>query len=159
VYVVFAVDRFELITAAKIPDGASEQAPREEFRSLPLTGPQIVAAQRPTNASERNQLLFDAVSGGADLAQLPKYYRPYTELATEAAHKAQPLDQLLQHSNTQIRAWLSSILNKMGRTPSSIKFLPLQAPRQNQTVLIDGKTGEILKIIDIDPWDQLAAEP
>lgn len=153
VYVVFATDRFDLVTAAEIPEGASEQAPLEEFRSLPLAGPQLAAAQAPTEAAERNRLLFSAVAGGADLPQLPKYYRPYRELAAEAARKALPLALLMDRS-PEAREMLHVYMEKGKLDPPAIKFLPLRARHRDQAVLVDGSTGDILRIVDIDPWGQ-----
>jgi hypothetical protein len=155
VYMVFATDRFDLVTAAEIPEGEAERAAREEFRSLPLTGPKLVAAQGPTDPAERNKLLFSVLGGGADLPQLPKYYRPYPELAAEAARKALPLDLLMQRS-AETRDQLQAYLDREKRDPSKVKFLPLRAKQHDQTVLVDGSTGDILEIVDIDPWAQPA---
>jgi hypothetical protein len=64
VYLVFAVDRFELVSAPDIPEGESEKAARAEFKSLPLANPRIVAAQMPIDSAERSSLLFSAMSRG-----------------------------------------------------------------------------------------------
>jgi len=44
-------------------------------------------------------------------------------------------------------------LDRVGSDPSRAKFLPLRAPWHDQTVLIDGETGEVLGVVDVDPWD------
>lgn len=151
VYMVFNVDRFDVVSVADIPAGELEKAKREEFRSLPLTGPKVIAAQLPTDIAERNQLLFSSVAGGADLPQLPRYYLPYAELATEAARKASPLDPLLQR-DPQTRATLADYLESHHLDPAKVKFLPLRAKKHDQTVLVDGVTGAVLGIVNVDPW-------
>jgi hypothetical protein len=153
VYMVFVTDRFDLVAAASIPDGELAKARREEFQSLPLTGPKIIAAQRPTDTGERNRLLFSALSGGADLPQIPQYYVPYTEMSAEVVRKAQPLSQLMQRG-TETRDTLTAYLERNKLDSSKVKFLPLRAKQHDQTVLIDNATGEVLGIVNIDPWQQ-----
>jgi hypothetical protein len=151
VYMVFATDRFDLVTAAEIPEGELEKAKREEFKSLPLTGPKIIAAQRPTDRAERNRLLFSALAGGADLPQVPQYYVPYAEMTAEVLRKALPLSQLVERDN-ETRDRLSAYLESQRLDPSTTKFLPLRANKHDQTVLIDSIKGDILGIVNIDPW-------
>jgi hypothetical protein len=153
VYMVFTKDRFHLVSAPDIPTSELKKASRGEFKLLPLTGPKIIAAQEPINTAERTKLLFSAISGGADLPQIPQYYVPYTEMAAEAVRKASPLDQLMQRG-TEIRDTLTAYLERNKLDSSKVKFLPLRAKQHDQTVLIDNATGEVLGIVNIDPWPQ-----
>jgi len=41
-----------------------------------MFGPEWVAAKLPEDIAERNALIFQAIEGGPDLAQLPRYYLP-----------------------------------------------------------------------------------
>jgi hypothetical protein len=153
VYMVFAVDRFDLVAAADIPPEEIVKAKREEFKSLPLTGPKTVAAKQPADINERERILFSAMSGGADLPQIPQYYVPYIEMSAEAVRKALPLSQLMQRG-TEIRDTLTAYLERHKLDSSRVKFLPLRAKQHDQTVLIDNATGEVLGIVNIDPWQQ-----
>lgn len=155
VYMVFAIDRFDLVTAAEIPETELKKARREEFRSLPLAGPRIVAVQNPSDSAERAKILFSAISGGADLPQLPQYYVPYSEMANEAARNALPLDILLQR-DSKTRSKLLAYLEYHKLEQAKLKFLPLQAKQHDQTVLLDSVTGTILDIVNIDPWLKIA---
>jgi hypothetical protein len=152
VYIVFAVDRFNLITAVDIPAGELEKASKE-FRSLPLLKPKIIAAKKPANNSERSKLLFSALTGGADLQQIPQYYRPYAELSAEAAQKAQPLDLLMQH-DAETHNYISSYLSSHQINPSTVKFLPLKGMKRNLTVLVDAVNGDVKGIMDVNPWQR-----
>lgn len=153
VYQVFAVSQFDLVGATDIPEGELEKAVRDEFKSLPVTGPKIIAARMPTDPIERNHLLFSSLRGGADLAQLPRYYVPYAELAPEAARKAKPLDALTQR-DAATRDKLSAYLSSHDLDPAKVKFLPMRAKAHDQTVLVDADTGAVLGIVNIDPWVQ-----
>ncbi|SMF93645.1 hypothetical protein SAMN02949497_0932 [Methylomagnum ishizawai] len=153
IYQVFAVNQFDLVAAVDVPEGELENAIRQEFKSLPLTGPEIIAVQMPTDPAERRKLLFSSVQGGADLAQLPHYYVPYAELAPEAARKAKPLDALTQR-DAATRDKLSAYLSSHDLDPAKVKFLPMRAKAHDQTVLVDADTGAVLGIVNIDPWVQ-----
>jgi hypothetical protein len=151
VYMVFAYDRFDLVTVADIPEGETAKAQREEFKSLPLTGPKTIAAQRPNEREERNKLLFSSVFGGADLAQTPRYYVPYAEMAPEIAKKAKPLSVIMQR-NTEARDTLTRYLEEHRLNQDQVKFLPLRAHKLDQTVLVDADNGQVIEIINLDPW-------
>lgn len=151
VYMVFAYDRFDLVTVADIPEGETAKAQREEFKSLPLTGPKTIAAQRPNDREERNKLLFTSVLGGADLAQTPRYYVPYAEMAPEVAKKAKPLSVIMQRS-AAAHDTLTRYLERQHLNQAQVKFLPLRAHKLDQTVLVDSENGQVIEIINLDPW-------
>jgi len=43
-------------------------------------------------------------------------------------------------------------VKSIGRDEGDLRFLPLRAGKVDLTIVIDGKTGEILKISSIRPW-------
>lgn len=151
VYQVFAVSQFDLVSAADIPEGELEKAVRNEFKSLPLTGPKIIAARMPTDPGERNRLLFSSLSGGGDLAQLPRYYVPYTEMVTEALKSAQPLDTLLRRDPI-IQGKFAAYLSSHNLDAAKVKYLPLHGKFRALTTLLDANTGAVLGIVNVDPW-------
>lgn len=150
VYLVFAVDRFEMVAAVDIAPEDLAKARREEFRSLPLTGPQVVAAQGPTDPAEKSRMLMSALSGGPDLQNLPQYYVHYEAMAAQVRAKAQPLEQAMAKSDAA-RAALSAYVESHRLKPSKVKTLPLRA-RHDQTVLIDAETAAVLGVVDLSPW-------
>jgi hypothetical protein len=151
VYVVFTKDRFDLVSAFEIPQQNLDRASREEYRTLPLMGPQIVAAKQPENAQERESILFSALSGGLDLQHFPKFYVPYAEASGAVVQKGKQLDALLRRDE-KTRRTLTAFLENNNLQPSQVKFLPLRAKIKDQTVLIDGTSAQVVGIVDIDPW-------
>lgn len=151
VYMVFAKDRFELVSAVDIPEGELEKAKLEEFKSLPLTGPQIIGVIGPENPQDREKILFSSISGGADLPQLPEYYVPYSQVIPSVLQRLHPLDQLLV-KNMEARNAVSVLLLKHGLSLAQVKYLPLRAKKHDQTVLVSASDGRVLGIINIDPW-------
>jgi hypothetical protein len=151
VYMVFTVDRFELVSAANISPENLHKARRGQFRSLSLAGPQIIAAKPPADEGEREQLLFSSLSGGDDLQNLPQYYVPYEEMAGAIIRKAKNLDELMQRDELT-RNLLTAYLSNNELQPAAVKFLPLRARMKDQIVLIDNASGNVLGIVDTDPW-------
>jgi hypothetical protein len=151
VYMVFSVDRFEVVYANDVSEDDLSKVNNPAYQSLPLFGPKTVAARLPTDSKERNDILFSAVVGGADVQQMPQYYVPYAELQGAAAQRVQPLTAL--HTlNPDKTALVDSLLAKYTAQKIEVGFVPLKAKVNDLTVVLDTKTGEVLEIVDLLPW-------
>lgn len=147
VYLVFAVDRFVLVRAADLDPDDLAKSKYPEFRSLPLGRPPYIAAVLPSDQKERTELLFSTLGGGKDLELLPRYYVPYEQEIQNALKRAKDVGILLNRDAATTQRFLDS----EGRSPTSVKFLPLRA-RVDAAVLIDAATGTPLGIVKVDPW-------
>jgi hypothetical protein len=47
---------------------------------------------------------------------------------------------------------VDALVKSLGRNEEDLRFLPLRAGKVDLTIVIDAKTGEILKISSIRPW-------
>lgn len=146
VYLVFAVDRFVLVRAADLDPDDLAKATDPQFRRLPLGPPSYIAAVLPRDPKERADLLFSGLAG-KDVELFPKYYAPYEPQAQDAVKRAKDISILEKRDPAAVRSFLDSA----GRSPESVKFLPLRA-RADAAVLIDAVTGEPLGIVKVDPW-------
>lgn len=150
VFLVSTMDRFVLVSAYQISQEDLAAGSTEPFRTLSWTGPRLAAAELPTDAKERSDLIDLALSG-RDIQNLPKYYRSYASSSRNLLTKAQPLEQLRQKSLTEqymVDAWLS----KNHRARASVAWLPLQTRKNDLVMLLDAQTGEPLQALEIDPW-------
>jgi len=151
VYVVFAVDRFELVYANDLTEEKLELVSRDEYKSVPLLGPKWVAARLPEDAEAQNDLLFKAVDGGDDLAQIPQYYLPYTESRDKVVEKSQSLENLKQF-NAQNLDGYNEIISRYSPDLSDYGYLPLQANSMDLVVVIDKESAEVLDVVELKPW-------
>lgn len=146
VFVVFAVDRFNVISAQEVDFSQA----RPPFDHLSWTGPVLVAAQLPVGAAAQ-ALLFSAAMGGADVQNLARYYRPYAEQALAAVAKARPLADLASRhpeSADEIREFL-----KRHALPEELAvYLPLSARLRSMAMVLDRRSGAVLGALPIDPW-------
>ncbi len=151
VYVVFNVDRFDVVAANDlVPDDWQALAP-DEFRTLPLTGPRLIAADLPSDPKEQEQLLFSAVGAGLDLANFPQYYVHYEERTAAAIARAKPLAEL-REKRPDSEADLARAVEAFGQGSEHLAFLPVRARKQDLTAIIDRRNGNVVKVLPIDPW-------
>ncbi len=146
VYILFAVDRFNLVSAKDLDPADVAKATLPEFTRLPLGQPSYIAAVLPSDPKERTELLFSGLVG-KDVELFPKYYVPYEQQAQNALKRAKDLGILLGRDQGAVRRFLDSA----GRAPESVKFLPLRA-RADASVLLDASSGLPLGIVKVDPW-------
>ena len=147
VYLVFTVDRFDLVTAKDLDPRDLAQVKRPEFKQPPLGRPRYIAAVLPSDPEERSKLLNTALQG-KDVQMFPQYYAPYEQETQDAIKRAKPLALLLKRDPEAVQAYLKS----SGRAQESLRFLPLRAPSKDGAVLIDATTGAPVKILMIEPW-------
>jgi len=146
VYLVFAVDRFVLVTAKDLDPDDLARATDPRFRRLPLGRPSDIAAVLPSDQKERSDLLFSALAG-KDVELYPRYYVPYETQAQNALKRAKDIGILVKRDARAMERFLESA----GRSPASVKFLPLRA-RVDAAVLLDAASGVPIGIVQVDPW-------
>lgn len=146
VYVVFAFDRFDLVTAKDLDPQDLARVTREEFKRPPLGTPPYIAAELPADPKAQLNVIMTAFSG-KDLEKYPQYYVPYAQQAQNALKHAKPVSLLLERGTAVWR-----YLNSAGRSPESVEFLPLRGRSSDAAVLIDAVSGMPLETVLVDPW-------
>ncbi|MCR8923672.1 hypothetical protein NO559_12885 [Dasania sp. GY-MA-18] len=151
VYVVFAVDRFELVYANDLTREDLLQATYREYQSVPLWGPKWIAAMAPDSAQERQDMLFKALGEGRDLAQTPQYYQPYETAKPRIREKIYPLARLKEF-NSQADPMLIELLSRYSLEPSFYGFIPLESEVLDLVVVINNQTAEVEEVVKLKPW-------
>ncbi len=146
VYTVFNKDRFDVIIAADMSDKERANVTDMAFKSLSLTGPQIVAMNIPTDMKEVQRMLISGVSERA----FSQYYSAYETRAKEAAAAAKPLAQI-QKTNAASAEKLKVFLAAKGFDEAKVGFLPLYTRNEDMTVVLDRESGKILAIAPVAP--------
>lgn len=149
VYIVFAIDRFDVVTANQIDAMEQQKAMKPEFKSLPITGPQMVVVEKPRDPQEQNRLL-DAMFGGYDLPQFPQYYVPYEERKDAVLAKAKPIWELARikpEANESARRVQDRFAAR------NLVYLPLHTKSEIFTAILDESSAEIVDVLPVDPWE------
>lgn len=151
VYLVFNVDRFDLVYANEIEEKQLAKTASREYQSLPLFGYRLVAARGPTDPKARSEMLSSALSGGGDLPQMPRYYVPYADQKMEVLKRIQPLTALKQF-NKDKPSKIDALAAVYATEKKEVGFLPLKAKVNDLTVIVSRNTGEVLALVDLKPW-------
>jgi hypothetical protein len=151
VFIVYTNDRLDVVTPSEIPPQEMAKVARREFRSLPLGGPRLVAAEFPADANEQNRILLSALSGGPDLHCFPQHYRPYETALERVRSYARPVSELIRR-HPEGRSELERRSTSLGRRLEDLRYLPVRAKVNSFTALIDPATGNVLEYAMVDPW-------
>ena len=150
-YFVFVKDRFELVRANDYPEMHLAKAPAAF--AMPWTGPKTVGAKLPTTPQEQYEVMMSSIAG-VDVHLMPRYYVPYDDVRALAKEKGEPL-QKLRERNPQHVAEVDALIASLRRREDELRFLPMRAGKADFTVVIDAKTGEMLRISSIKPWGDI----
>ncbi len=150
VYVVFTLDRFDVVSANDLFKEDLDLVKRPEFQSVPWGRPRVIAVSMPTTADEQLRVIQWAASG-SDLQVFPQYYRPYEELAPEALKRSAPLAELRKR-HPEESGVIDAALAELGRREEDTRFLPLKARNRDMTVLLDARTGAVAGYAKVNPW-------
>ena len=147
VYLVFEVDRMRVVTAADVDETTLPEA-LPEFRSLPWTGPQLVAAVRPTKPDEVLRSI-DLALGGVDISMRPSQWRDYVDQKDAVLRVAKPVAEL-QAKYPAAAPALASVAAKAGKPVSALRFLPVLARHSSTVVVIDPAGAGVLAYLPFD---------
>jgi len=149
VYVAFAGDRFELVEANAI-DPADQARAAPAFRTLPLTGPQVVGTRLPFDPGGRQRLGMAAMLGGS-IGLFPQYYVPYAAVSRVAVARAEPLAELRQ-KHPERAGDIDQFVAASGKPDAALGFVPLQARHGDMAVVVDAANGDVRGVLALDPW-------
>jgi hypothetical protein len=156
VFMVFNVDRFDVVAAAELASEDLRKVTIADFR-VPLSGPKPIAAKMPQDKSEKEAVLFSSATGGKDVHQMPQHYVPYTELAADVIKYAKPIEELKRLNagvakSAKATAEIDDFFRSRNLDPKVHAFLPLKARHEDMAVVIDSKSAAIQGILRVAPW-------
>ena len=145
-WLVYNVDRFELVRKNELVDINIQQA-QPQFQQPSWFKPQYVSTEFAKDTQQRNNEMFAEIFDGISVAQRPERYVELTQAKTQIQQRALPLKELEQYnSKTEVKKTLA-------KYPNADAWLPLKANAIDMVVLINKDTAEIIKIVDLRPWD------
>jgi hypothetical protein len=152
VYLTFVKDRFDLVRAAEIADADLELA-APGFGTLSWFGYRIAGAKIPKDPGEQLKLLDSAILGSKDIQYIPRWYVPYGEVAGEAAARARAaplagLRKLNPGRETEVNAVVTA-----ARPEETLGFLPVRAGKRDMSAILDNRTGELVALLPLRPWE------
>ena len=154
--IVFNVDRFDVVPAGSMDMEGLRIAREQGKPGLPWMRPRIVGALLPADPQERNELMFSSGQGGSDLPQLAQYHVPYEEVRTQVLGKMQDVAELKDLNQLDEPAW-QALLQSLPLPEAGLAYLPLRGKVRDGVVVVNRKTGEVLRILLLEPrWHRPA---
>jgi hypothetical protein len=144
-WLVFNADRFDLVLAHEFETRYVEKA-RVEYRSVSWIGPRWVASVNPSDAEERNKLIFESASGGPDLPQRPDLYVPIEGQQVNLRRHAKSLDELKNFNSAE------AIERLHQDWPEADAWLPLMARARPMIVVLRKSDAKVIGVASLWPW-------
>jgi len=152
VFLVFSVDRFEMVFANDVDDQKLKKARFAQYSSLSESGPELAATRRPDDAAQRSSIALGALMGGDDLAQMPEFYVPYPDQAADAVARLRPLSAL-SGLNPNRQADVEALVKKYADVAGGVGYLPVRGKVRDISAVLSSRTGDVLAFVDLNPWD------
>lgn len=134
-YVVFAVDRFQVLPALDLNAEDLAQA-QVEFQKIPWWGPRWVASAPWSDPKEHGHAIDVAMKTGVDLGLKPVRWRSYESQTTAVLARAKPLKDLMDKDTEAVM----SVVRDAGVTPEELVYVPIMA-RELGWVAVLNKTS------------------
>ena len=148
-YLVFAVDRFNLVTESQVD---KSEIAYSELKEKPFAEVIRVFARRPEDPEEfqkfLNSVMFD---GKPDLESRAEYWEPYENGKDIILQAANPLDEIKQTTDTDRRR-VRRAFDKYHAAHPHLGYVAIGTLKEDIGMLMDLDTAEPLGVIDVDPW-------
>lgn len=146
VYISFVVDRFELVSAAQVDPEELSKAPMA-MQVLAWGKPQLAYARQPNDPKLRSELALLATQGDIDLKQMFRYYRPFAEATEQIIQRASPIKELERfNAPALVKTLLAEYQSQ------TLAYLPVQGKKSDLTAIVNARTGELLAVVALQPW-------
>ncbi len=139
-------DRFELVRNNEIVENNIADA-MPQFQHPSNLKPQYAAVQFAKNAKQRSDDMFAEVLGSVSLAQRPERYVPLAQAKTQIQQRAQELNELNKFNTAD------KVKKVLDKYPQANAWVPLKANAIDMVVLMNKDKGEVVKIVDLRPWN------
>ncbi|MEQ1410055.1 TfpX/TfpZ family type IV pilin accessory protein [Acinetobacter indicus] len=144
-WLVYNVDRFELVRKNELVDSNIQQA-QPQFQQSSWLKPQYVATEFAKDTQQRNDEMFAEVFSGISIAQRPERYVELTQAKTQIQQRVLPLNELEQYNSK------AEVEKALAKYPNADAWVPLKANAVDMVVLLNKETAEVIKIVDLRPW-------
>ncbi|MGD8570020.1 MAG: hypothetical protein PVJ39_18175 [Gammaproteobacteria bacterium] len=148
VFLVFAVDRFTLISTNDIKRSELQQA---GWLNRAGSGPIKVVAKLPKDDAERNALLKEVMKGKPDLEFRAGYYQDYRANLDEVLRRSYDIDSLAGRSTVNMQK-IAAFNSEHCPQAGACAYYPLIGKARDMVLVINRNDGSVIGAIDVDPW-------
>ena len=149
-YYTFSVDRLELVQASDLNAADIAVARRDNPRLAPYWNslPRWIWAPLPDDPELVQKIVAGTLTGGADVIQMPKYFRPWDQGLAQLRAQLLPVDDIKYFSRAEKRG-LRSRLARLG-LPATQPAIVMWGGSRRVLVLFDPATLRVRAILNPD---------
>ena len=136
-----------VVVAADIEPALLAEAP-PALRSLPWSGPGLIAAVKPVDPAEQLKA-FDLGVAGIDLSMVPRNWREYASQAPAVWRAARPVSALLTRYPA-IAPDVAALAAANGQPPEALRFLPLMSRQASWVTLLAEPGARVIGQLPVD---------
>jgi hypothetical protein len=147
-YLVFAVDRFEVVAVTAVDETA---IPGPELRRAVGNPIPIIYASLPDDEEARNKILFEVVSGGADIEMRPELYKPFQENLDKVFMKSIDISMLIS-GDVEAGKRISKFVSGQSARLNDFLYYPLVGKNRDMLIVFARTGGRPVGVVDVNPW-------
>ena len=152
-FVVFAVDRFEVLARKDVDESAIID---DRLRDKSWAEPIYVVANLPESVEARQQLIDDVMQGKPDIERRPEFWAPYAENSEQIIKKATPLPDF-GRERPDAAAFADRII-ATHEDGERLAGVPVIGKQGAFLIVIEPEDLKPVDLIPVDPWTPAAAD-
>jgi len=148
VFLVFAVDRFVLVSKGDID--TSQLQPEvllPDFNQQPIA----VYARPPESKEKQSQLLLEVMAGKPDLEFRAEYYEQMNSNISDVVAHSIDADRF-GDNKTVAGNLIHDFVKKHCSTVEKCAYLPLVGKKKEILLVLNREDGKVVGTVDVDPW-------
>lgn len=149
-YFTFSADQLELVQGSdlKAEDIAAGRRDNPALAPFWYSRPRWVWAPLPDDPEEAHKIVAAAVTGGTDIIQMPRAYRPWSQGLAQLRKKLKRVDEI--KLNATEKAALTSRMAQLRLPIEEANAMVLWGGTRRVLVLFDLKTLDIEAMLEVD---------
>lgn len=150
-YYTFSADRLELVQASDLKSDDIERGRRENPTFAPhwYSRPRWIWAPLPANAEEAEKIAAGTLFGGADVIQMPRYFRPWAQGLPELRKQLTKLDAMRYFSPAEKRT-LKNRIARLGLPVDAANAMVMWGGDRRVLGVFDLGTLELRALLEAD---------
>jgi hypothetical protein len=151
VYMVFEVDRFNVISAIDVDEAVLAKAPKQ-WSTLPLWGPRVIGSREPKDGDERVKSI-DMSLQGVEPSMRPDWWEDLDLSRGKILERSKSVADLRKRhaAKPEILQKIDAAVKDSSKAEEDLRWLPLTSNRDKDwTVLLDAKTGVPVAYAPVD---------
>jgi hypothetical protein len=148
-YYTFSVDRLELVQASDLKTADIAAGRRENAALAPwwYSRPRWIWVPLPENREEAQKIAAGTLLGGADVIQMPRYFRPWEQGLPELRKHLQKLDEMPYFSPAEKRA-LERRITQLGLRADQANTMVMWGGSRRLLAVFDSRTLAVRALLE-----------